>query len=221
MRRRMLGGVIPVALGATLLMTVPAMAAAPDGAGPWADTVVSADQGLRADGSPVLPGRSDPSAALGVAERPDPPAGAPAGTWFSLGFEGEIVLGFENRICNQAGNDLDIELVEATTEPYADELVDVYVSQDGASFSLAASGINKDATVALPDGMAYAKFVKLVDVTDIELAPREDADAYDLDGVQALAPSAGCEDPEEPDHKGKLYGGGFTESRPATRSPTP
>lgn len=204
MTKRLLGLIVAaVAFGA---FSGSALAAAPDGAGPWADSVKSSDQGLRNDGSPVLPGRSDPAAALGVAERPPAGVPAPAGTFFSLGFGGKIELQFDNRICNVPGDDLDIELVEVTQEPYPDELVDVYVSKDGSSYTLAASDVNKDTTIGLPDGMPFANYVKVVDKT-VAADHRADADAYDLDGVQALAPSSDCKDP---DPRGKLYGGGLT-----------
>jgi hypothetical protein len=207
MRKRLLG-VFVAAAGLSAFGAAPALAAVPDGAGPWADSVAGFTQGLRQDGSPVLPARSDPTAALGVAERSTDPSGSGVGTFVSLGFGGHIDLGFDNRICNQEGDDLDIELVEATQEPYADELVDVYVSKDGVSYTLAASNVNKDATIGLPAGMEYAKYVRLVDKTNPAVS-ETNADGYDVDGVQALAPSSSCE-PPPPDHNGKMYGGGFT-----------
>lgn len=208
MSKRLLGLILAaVAIG---VFASPALAAAPDGAGPWADTVVSSDQGLRNDGTPVLPARSDPTAALGVAERPVDPTTAGPGTFFALGFGGEIELGFDNRICNVPGDDLDLELVEATKEPYEPELVDVFVSKDGSSYTLAASDVNKDATIGLPDGTDFVNFVKVVDKTDPAIS-KDDADGYDLDGVQALADSSVCKDPDpDPDPRGKIYGGGLT-----------
>lgn len=165
-------------VAALLLPATLAYAAAPDGAGPWADTVVSATQGLRKNGSAVLPARSDPSDALGVAENT-----ASDSTFFSLGFGGQIVLGFDNAICNGEGND--VELVEVTNEPYPNEAVEVYVSQNGSTFVLAGT-VTKDGSVSLPTDMPWAKYVKLVDVSDPALFPAE-ADAYDLDGVKALS----------------------------------
>ncbi|MBI5105788.1 MAG: hypothetical protein HZB46_12570 [Solirubrobacterales bacterium] len=182
-----------------------ALAAAPDGAGPWADSVVSSDQGLRADGSPVLATRSDATQALGVAEDTNV-----EGTFYSLGFGGELVLGFDNNICNAAGADFNVELHEVTREPYPDEVVDVYVSKNGTDWVLAQSGVNKDAQVAIPDALPIARFVKLVDVSDRAdfLPNRADADGYDVDGVKAL--DTNCEEPPPPpDEKdGKMTGGG-------------
>src|SRR5258708_3386786 len=76
-----------------LFFVTPAFAAAPDGLGPWADTVVTTAQGLRNDGSAVPLVRSDPTAALGVAEQTNAD-----GTFYSLGFGGSITLGFVNGI---------------------------------------------------------------------------------------------------------------------------
>ena len=102
--------IIAVAVvAAALLVPTGASAAAPDGAGPWADTVVDFEQGLRKNGTPVLPERSNPTAALGEAERTNA-----VGTFFSLGFGGQITLGYDNNICNGSGADLDLELVETT-----------------------------------------------------------------------------------------------------------
>lgn len=157
-----------------------------DGAsGPWADSVEAFSQGLRNNGTAVLLERSDPTSALDVAEND-----TASGHFVSLGFGGSITLGFENYICNGTGDD--IELVEATNETYPDERVDVYVSQDNVNFVLAASAVNKDATVPLPDDIAWAKYVKLVDVTNPQLHDAT-ADAYDLDGIRAIHSSAsGC-----------------------------
>src|SRR3954447_18077226 len=113
-----------------------AQGAAPDGAGPCADFVVSATQGT-AGALGFLPGRSDPQNAVGPAESPpgnDDPI--PDGTFFSLGFGGFITLGFDNPICNTPGADFDIDVVEITKEEYPPEVADVYVSSDGSTFIL-------------------------------------------------------------------------------------
>ena len=179
MRKLAIVAIVAALAAALAVPTTFVSAATPDGAsGPWADSVESSSQGLRKDGTAVLPERSDPTAALGEAEDDDS-----SGSYFSLGFGGEIVLGFDNYICNGDGDD--IELVEVTNEPYPDERVDVYVSQNGVDFTLAASAVNKDATVPLPAGMPWAKYVKLVDVSDPNLH-NSTADAYDIDGVKAL-----------------------------------
>ena len=132
--------VVPCALAVllgVLSVAPPATAAAPDGLGPWADSVVSFDQQSRKNGTPVLLDRSDPTDALGVAENdPNTPSGNQAGSFVSLGFGGSITLGFDNNVCNTPGNDIDLGLVEATDEPYGVETVDVFVSRDGITVRL-------------------------------------------------------------------------------------
>jgi hypothetical protein len=180
--RKALSALAVVAMAS--IITSAAEAATPDGLGPWADTVVSIDQGLRADGSVVSDQRTVLNAALGVAELKPQPHKYPA-FFSSLGFGGQIVLGFQNPICNAAdGKALLID--ESTTLPYVDERADVYVSQDGVTFQLAAADVVKTATVSLPAGMAFARYVKIVDKSSKRGAPA-DADGYDVDGVQALA----------------------------------
>lgn len=178
-----------------------AHAAAPDGLGPWADQVVAADQGLRKDGAPVLLNRSDPSAALGVAENTPNPAAETTNprSFFSLGFGGSITLGYDNNICNAPGPDFSVELIEATSEPYGRELANVSVSADGTTFVLAASGIDKDEQISLPDSVPVARFIRIDDVTVPAEMPR-DADGYDVDGVRALNTNCVAE--------GRMTGGG-------------
>ena len=176
---------------ASLVLAAPAAAGVPDGPGPWADSVVDFDQGLRANGTPVLATRSNPMAALGVAENT-----LVEGTFVSLGFGGTLTLGYENNICNQKGSDLDLELTETTLEPYPPELVDVYVSVDGDSYVLAASNVDKDAVVGLPASVKVARYVRVIDRSDPALfANRPNpADGYDVDGIRAL--STECKDPK-------------------------
>ena len=186
-----------VALGAVLVVSATvgtAGAGVPDGAaGPWADNVIEFTQGKQADGNPVRIARSDPEAALGVAEG----TLAPETNWFSIGFGGHIVLHFENDICNGAGeSDLDISFVEATIEepnPYPNEVIRVFVSPDNVTYTEVGT-LNKDGALALPASVTVAQhYVKIVDITNKDdyvgpSAPqqRPDADGYDLDGVKAL-----------------------------------
>lgn len=212
--RRSTGMTLLVALASLPAFTTTAHAALPDGPGPWADTVIDAVQGTRADGAAVPAARSNPEAALGAAE-----GDTAESSFYSLGFGGRVILGFENKICNGPGEqDLDLELVEATIETggenssYPSELVDVYVSADNVSYTLVATDVNKDELLALPPSIAIAQhYVKLVDVTRLSdfigpAAPRQrpDADGYDVDGVRAMNTS-GC---PELVGTGRMTGGG-------------
>lgn len=175
-------------IGAGVLAAGPALAKPPDGPGPgpWADSVISYQQGLRANGTPVLPARSNPNSALGVAEND-----TAEGHFFSLGFGGQIVLGFKNKLVNGSGADLDINLVEATFEPYPNELVDVYALYKQGNTSTwikVASNVNKDADLALPVSVPCTRALKLVDVSNKALftGANSNADGYDVDGVKSL-----------------------------------
>jgi hypothetical protein len=189
--------IIAAVLAAAAMGAQPALAADVDHAGPWADFVVEFNQAQRVDGSDVLPARSDPTDALGVAERTDV-----EGTFVSLGFGGTITVGFENRICNLPGADFALEVVETTREPYPPELVRVEVSQDGVTY-IDLGVYNKDAFVPLPAGVTYVQYVRLTDVSNPALfvgLPGPPADGYDVDGVRAL--HTGCVD------TGRFTGGG-------------
>jgi len=179
-----------------------AFAGTADGiAGPWADYVVGANQGC-AFRPPdmttcvsVPPQRSDPQSAVGPAESPaGPNQNIPEGSFFSIGFSDPskgtafLTLGFDNPICNVAGQDVAVDLFEITQEPYPNEVVNVYVSADNVNYVFAGT-VTKDGTVGMPASVPVANFVKLVDAT-----PRGPfattpiiADGYDVDGVRAIS----------------------------------
>ncbi len=152
----------------------------------WAWKVVSSSQGLRKDGTPVLPDRSDQTKALGPAESNGTPYDNPVqpGTFYSLGFGGTITLEFENFIVNAVGPDIRVFEVTGGTS-YPDEIVKVEISQDGATWVLATSSASRDAPVDL-GALPWARFVRLTDVSDIALF-EPTADGYDLDGVSATS----------------------------------
>ncbi|HEX8440391.1 hypothetical protein, partial [Archangium sp.] len=166
-----------VAVPLCLALVDTALAAEPDGKGPWADQVVSSQISRAKSGAPISDDRKDPRFALGPSEETNA-----SKTFFSLGMGGQIVLRFENAICNGTGNDLDIR--EATNEPYPAETADVYVSNDGAAFVKAGS-VSKDGQLSLPSDMRVARYVKLVDTSNAALFPA-DTDGYDIDGVRAM-----------------------------------
>ncbi len=160
----------------------------------YADSVVSSSQGVRKNNTAVLANRSNTASVLGAPQSSglasDP--AVPAGSFFSLGFKnsgatdgGSIIVEFtDNVIVDGPGNDL--QVWEVTGGTYPDEFVKVEVSQDGVSWFTAAASLSRDAQADLAgSGLAWAKFIRLTDVTPI--GPFEaEADAYDLDAFSAL-----------------------------------
>ncbi len=156
---------------------------------PWGDYVVDFHQGLRKNGTPVLPERSDPTATLGVAQStgvPSDPTLPPysfASLGWKTGFGGDITIGFTNKIVNGSGNDLMV--YEVTGGTYPEEKVKVEVSKDGITWSDAVpSVITRDGSVDL-GSLDWAKYVRLTDMSDKSLFEAT-ADAYDVDAVKAL-----------------------------------
>ena len=158
---------------------VPLPLASGDGAGPWADTVVSSSQGRTVTGDPVAPSRSNPAAALGVAERQS----EDFGTLYSLGYRGELVLGFENPICNGTGPDFGLAAV-SSQEYLNQERADVFVSNDRVTWTKVADDVDHSTNVGLPSSVSVARFVKIVDGSSD--GSEQWADGYDVDGVRAL-----------------------------------
>ena len=170
-----------------VLLVSPVHAAAPDGAGPWADTVAASSQGTTKAGLPIGPLRSDPTSTLGVAEDD-----TVEGHFFSLGFGGTITLGFDNGISSG------VMVVEATNPGYPAEKAKVEVSPDGTTWTDAGT-ITQDGQVNKPETVGCVKFVRLTDVSNIDDFSDSTADAYDVDGVKALGdpctpppPTGGC-----------------------------
>ena len=151
------------------------------GTDPWADAVISFSQGLNQDGSPVLLERSDPTQALGEAERTD------IINFVSLGFGGEIILEFNEPIFNGSGDD--IEVVETSYgnpgESAYPETAEVYASQNGTDWTFLATIILDEMVDLGP--LPWAKYIKIVDISD----PADfsgSADGFDVDGVRGLYP---------------------------------
>ena len=154
----------------------PVLAAAPDGSGPWADSVVSTNQGLTLNGQPVssfYPLRSNPSSALGVAEND-----TTEGNFYSLGFGGSMVLQFDNPISNG------VVLVEATNPEYPFARVQVELSDDNLIWHYAGTVV-QDGYVAMPRTVSCARYVRLTDISHPANFADPDADGYDVDGVMA------------------------------------
>jgi len=154
----------------------------------YPSSVVSYSQGLRQNGTAVLPERSDPLNAL----VPDYSGGAV--TFFSLGFGGSIVVDFACPVVNGEGDD--IAIWEVTNGTYPPEVVEVYASQDGMTWTSLGQATNGRTAPSSPGAsstlstfdlgsLAWAKYISIVDISDPTLFEAT-ADSFDLDGIAAL-----------------------------------
>lgn len=168
--------VLPIVMGLLLniFLAKEVQAGSPDGSGPWADSVVSANQGFMKNGQPVPAARSNPQAALGVAEQ-----SLIDTDFFSLGFGGNIVLRFDNGVRNG------LVVIETTFSGYPVEKADVSVSTDGTTW-ISAGIVNQDGQISIPENVPCVNYVKITDVSNSADFSDETADAYDVDGVQAI-----------------------------------
>ncbi len=147
----------------------------------WASGVLGFDQGLRKDGSAVLPERSDPANALG-----EPDYEGSTVTFVSLGFGGSIVLSFDHPVANCLGDD--VAAFEVTNGRYPLEQVDVYAivgdteTYIGTVQNTPLADQPAEDWVAIPDDMFCIDAVKLVDVSESSLFELT-ADGYDLDAL--------------------------------------
>jgi hypothetical protein len=154
----------------------------------YADTVVTTAQGLRKDGTAVLLERSNASSSLGAPQSsglPSDPA-VPAGSFYSLGFGGSIVVRFDNNyIIDGPGNDL--QVWEVTGGVYPDELIELEASQDGTTWFPIGSGLTRDAMTDLGlSGLSWARYIRLTDISNPNSFSDATADGYDLDAFSAL-----------------------------------
>jgi len=150
---------------------------------PWADSVVTEEQGKRKNGTDVLSGRSDAGVTLGTAETNGASADSPilAGSFYSLGFGGSIVLRFSNLILNESGNDL--RVYEVTGGTYPDEKALVEASQDGMNWTILGTATRDEDFDLGP--LDWASFIRITDMSSPG-AFEQDADGFDLDAVKAL-----------------------------------
>lgn len=158
----------------------------------WADEAVLTlvDQGLKKGGAPVDANRSNPSVALGEPESDgDDFESAVIGTFYSLGFGGEVVYRFENYVWN--GDDEDLKIYEITGgSSYPMEKAKVAVSQDSITWYVYADEAERDHSFDLEEfGLPWIQYVRVTDTTDASLH-NNSADGYDLDAVEALHCSA-------------------------------
>jgi len=152
----------------------------------WADGVIEYIQGTRSDGSPIDSERTDSTNALGEAQYND------TLNFVSLGLGGVLILGFDNLIINDDGND--IEVVETSygspsCSSYP-EKVHVYASQYSQSWEdLGVGCLDSEFDLGL---LPWAQYVKLIDETNPDDF-NEVVDGFDVDGVKAINCLSGWE----------------------------
>lgn len=192
------GDSVAIAEGDNVVCTIVNYITCEDPSLEYADFVVTYDQGVRKNGTAVALDRSDPSKVLGMPQSTGAPFDSPvvAGSFFSLGFDegtdatpnegGTITVEFINNfLVDGVGNDLRMWEVTGGSN-YPVEKLKVEVSQDGATWFEVASSVDRDAEADLANsGLAWARFVRLTDVSDRTLFEAT-ADAYDLDAFSAL-----------------------------------
>lgn len=166
----------------------------------YASSVVSTSQGVRKNGTAVLPDRSDPTKSLGAPQSSGAPSDSPvvAGSFYSLGFSanqnspgGSLELGFTNYIVDIPGTD--ITVFEITGGVYPDERISLEVSQDGSLWHPTTPAIGaRDASFDMAP-LPWARYVRITDQSDKTLF-EQTADAYDLDAVRATSREVLCGD---------------------------
>ncbi|WP_192929674.1 SipW-dependent-type signal peptide-containing protein [Alkaliphilus serpentinus] len=133
--------------------------------------VVAAEQGQRFDGSDVLPSRSNPNVVLTDDNQQE------GENFYSLGFDGYIVVEFDHLIFTGEKVSI-ITVVEETGGRYPLEKANIYVSTTGneddwvyidvATNDGTKVGNTIKNTFELPKDVDYARYIKLVDITDKE-----------------------------------------------------
>lgn len=148
----------------------------------FATNVVSNVQGLRKNGSAVLPERSNPNDVLG----------SPDGAFHSLGYGGEVVVEFADKVFGDTLSVISVHEITNGRDTYPEEKVDVFVSQNGTDWVSIGTASNQDSDggdgVALldvyPSGYNWIRYVKLVDTTDSSLHDNV-SDGFDIDAIDA------------------------------------
>lgn len=170
------------------------------------DNIVDFYQGRRSNGSLVNPGRSHPEAVLTCELDPTYTS---EGTWFTLGYggtwndvtygDGWIVIEFAPPVTGGEGPDLMITEVSPPDYPGVEKAL-VYGSNNGKNWVYIGQvdnsanyvgNWNNTTELEFPEGLKYARYIKLVDnsvITDPETRPKYSGplDAYDIRCVQAL-----------------------------------
>lgn len=155
--------------------------------------VISYTPGLTNAGAAMTdPNRINPAKALGQ------PQGDDTTNFVSLGFGGEVVIGFDGVVMNEVGNDLIIVETTFGNKNFSNypESADIYISQNGVDFYFLGSVLTNQSAqfnidnAVTPTPLSYITQVKLVDTTPSNSIS---IDGFDLDGIVAIN---GCSAPE-------------------------
>jgi hypothetical protein len=154
-----------------------------------ASTNESFVQGLQKNGAAVDPLRSNPAEALGATD----------GEFVSLGYGGELIVGFSQ---NMSGNLL-LAVQEVTGGPYPLETADVYVSTESdGPWTLVGEATNEEGTEDGITSLAVAscyQYVRIIDTTDSALH-NDTSDGFDVDSLTAEY-DENCPIEEDPDEE--------------------
>jgi len=175
---------IVLALATTLLLIGASVALAASNNN--ASTNEGFTQGLQKNGAAVNPARSNPADALGATD----------GAYVSLGYGGELTVGFAQ---NMSGNLL-LAIQEVTGGTYPLETADVYVSTSATGpWTLAGEATNEggleDGITTLPVDGCF-QYVQIIDTTDATLHDAT-SDGFDVDSLTAEY-DENCPEVEEP-----------------------
>ena len=138
--------------------------------------------------TPMDPARQILTNVLGSPQESDVATPASAYNFVALGFGGQITLKFANPIHNGDGDDLYV--VETTFGSNAGncarypEKIRAFASQDNCNWVYLGEGCQNSYFDL--QGLAWAQYVKLIDITNISANFGGMADGYDLDGIVCL-----------------------------------
>lgn len=138
--------------------------------------------------TPIDPARQILTNVLGSPQESDVATPASAYNFVALGFGGQITLKFANPIHNGAGDDLYV--VETTFGSNAQncarypEKIRAFASQDNCNWVYLGEGCQNSYFDL--QGLAWAQYVKLIDMSNITANFGGLADGYDVDGIVCL-----------------------------------
>jgi hypothetical protein len=169
-----------------------------------AASVVSYHQGLQKNGQPVPPQFSDARQALGEPDAND--MATDPSKFFSLGYNGFLVLELSSNLYDQPGNDLVVHETSYGDPSFSShpERAEVFVSQNGTQWtSLGLTGSSQqcndplDKAFDLAGKITWCRYIKVVDKTDrhakiltpitclptTSLAFNETSNGFDVDAI--------------------------------------